>query len=87
MRLHQMHHTILIRVSASISSEGASQMDGYAQIAGCKNGNCPKVFLDDNRVFVQGTSDATGQFNPPDGEVVVEIPLDVLREAAKEVLA
>jgi hypothetical protein len=38
-------------------------------------------------VFVQGVSDATGQFSPPTGEAVVEIPLDVLREAAREVLA
>lgn len=62
-------------------------MDSYTQIAGCKNGNCPKVFVRNNRVFVQGMSDATGQFSPPAGEAVVEIPLDVLREAAREVLA
>lgn len=62
-------------------------MTSYTQIAGCKNGNCPKVFVRDNRVFVQGTPDATGQFSPPANEAVVEIPLDILREAAKEVLA
>ncbi|GAA4672395.1 MULTISPECIES: RNA-binding protein [Amycolatopsis] len=62
-------------------------MDEYTQIAGCKNGNCPKVFVHNNRVFVQGMTDASGQFTPPEGEAVVEIPLDVLREAAREVLA
>lgn len=61
-------------------------MDGYRQIGGCKNGNCPKVFLYNDRVFVQGVADAAGGFSPPVGEAVVEIPLDVLQEAARKVL-
>jgi hypothetical protein len=61
-------------------------MDSYTVIAGCKNGNCPKVIVQGNRVFVQGTT-ASEQFNMPAGEAVVEIPLDVLQEAAREVLA
>lgn len=61
-------------------------MDSYKVIGGCKNGNCPKVIVHNNRVFVQGTSDTTGQFRPPAGEAVVEIPLGVLQEAAREVL-
>jgi hypothetical protein len=60
-------------------------MDSYKVIAGCKNGNCPKVIVKGGRVFVQGAT--SGEFNVPSGEAVVEIPLDVLREAAKEVLA
>jgi hypothetical protein len=58
-----------------------------ADSSGCKNGNCPKVFVRDNRAFIQGAIDTTGQFNPPAGEAVAEIPLDILREAAKAVLA
>ena len=62
-------------------------MKGYEQIAGCKNGNCPKVFVRGGRVFIQGDIDNTGDFVTPAGEAVVEIPLDVLQEAAREVLA
>lgn len=62
-------------------------MDSYTVIAGCKNGNCPKVIVQGNRVFVQGATTANEQFNTPTGEAVVEIPLDVLQEAAREVLA
>ncbi|MFI5614706.1 hypothetical protein [Amycolatopsis sp. NPDC051903] len=62
-------------------------MEGYTQVAGCKNGNCPKVFVKNGRAYIQGTPDTSGDFNPPDGEALVSIPLDILREAAKEVLA
>ncbi len=60
-------------------------MNGYMQVAGCKNGNCPKVYRDGDRIFVQGG--VTREFTTPEGEAVVEIPLGVLEEAAKEVLA
>lgn len=57
------------------------------QVSGCKNGNCAKVYLAGDRAFVQGTLDAEGELHPPAGEAVVEIPMEVLLEAAKEVLA
>ena len=62
-------------------------MASYTVVAGCKNGNCPKVIVQGNRVFVQGTTTASGLFDVPAGEAVVEIPLDVLQEAAREVVA
>jgi hypothetical protein len=59
-------------------------MNSHGQIAGCKSGNCPKVFVRGNRVFVQGdfSPETTAQFDPPAGEAVVEIPFEVLKEAA-----
>lgn len=62
-------------------------MDSYTVIAGCKNGNCPKVIVRGNRVFVQGSTANSGHFSLPAGEGIVEIPLDVLQEAAREVQA
>lgn len=82
-----MHPTILMHVSPSIIMEGSLTMDSYEVIAGCKNGNCPKVIVQGNRVFVQGTTANTDQFDLPAGEGIVEIPLDVLRELRGEVQA
>lgn len=56
-----------------------------SQVAGCKNGNCAKVFVSGSRAFVQGTVDMSGRMTLGAGEAVVEIPVDVLLEAAKEV--
>lgn len=61
-------------------------MNDLRQVAGCKNGNCPKVFVQGDRAFVQGmTSADAAAFVTPAGELVVELPLDVLLEAAREV--
>ncbi len=54
------------------------------RLAGCKNNNCPSIDRVEDRVQVQGT---TTNIDAPDGESVVEIPLDILIEAAKEVLS
>lgn len=55
------------------------------QVAGCKNGNCPKVYTSGDTVFVQGTVNVSDRFRPTADETVVEIPLDILLEAAEEV--
>lgn len=52
------------------------------QIAGCKNGSCPKIFRSGDRVAVQGAVDTerTRTVAPRDRCLVVEIPLAVLAE-------
>lgn len=57
------------------------------QVSGCKNGNCPKIYVSGSAALVQGKVDVSGQFEPAAGETVVEIPVDVLLEAAEEVRA
>lgn len=53
----------------------------------CKNGNCPTIYRSDRGTLViQGytvdSADAEG-LNLPAGESLVEIPLDVLQDAAR----
>lgn len=60
-------------------------MSELIQVAGCRNGSCPKIFVAGDRAIVQGTSRPKGRLDVPPGEALVEIPLDVLREALGEV--
>lgn len=48
----------------------------------CGERDCPHVYLTDRRSFVVQGSIFTG-FAPPEGEALVEIPEDVLREAVR----
>jgi hypothetical protein len=53
------------------------------QLAGCKNGSCPKIFQVGDRVLVQG--DHITDLEAVDAghrQAVVEIPLGILAEAA-----
>lgn len=53
------------------------------KIAGvdCKHGQCPAVFTTDRgSLAVQGY---TVDLKAPDGEAIVEIPLDLLKEAVR----
>ena len=53
----------------------------------CKNGNCPTVYRSDRgTLVVQGytvVSDDAEGLTLPAGESLVEIPLDVLQDAAR----
>jgi hypothetical protein len=50
----------------------------------CGNGSCPTVYSTDrDTVLVQGS--AVSGFSVPAGELVVEIPRDLLLEAARRV--
>ena len=55
--------------------------------ADCKNGNCPTVYRTDRgTVVVQGyavDSEQAEGLTIPAGESLVEIPLDVLQDAAR----
>lgn len=55
------------------------------QVAGCKNGSCPKIFRSGDRVAVQGVVDTarTRAVEPRPGCLTVEIPLAVLAELSE----
>lgn len=56
------------------------------QLAGgdCGKEDCPTVYATDRgTILVQGYTTADHGLTPPDGEAVVEIPLEVLQEAAR----
>ncbi|GAA2634035.1 hypothetical protein [Paractinoplanes durhamensis] len=50
----------------------------------CSGGSCPTVYRTDrDTVLIQGY--ATTAITPPDGELLVEIPRDLLLEAARRI--
>lgn len=59
-------------------------MTSSIRLAGCKNNNCPHVDRVGDQAQVTGTTVST---DPESGESVVEIPMDMLIEAAKEASA
>ncbi|MFC1437790.1 hypothetical protein ABUW04_05915 [Streptacidiphilus sp. N1-10] len=48
----------------------------------CGQGDCPNVYRTDRGTFVVQGNQFTG-FKPPEGEGLVEIPEDVLKEAIR----
>jgi hypothetical protein len=61
-------------------------MTGPEQVAGCKNGPCPKIFTWGDRAAVQGDvgTELTALLSSDDHEDVVSIPIDILVEALHE---
>jgi hypothetical protein len=67
-----------------IGSAGSVTLQAIA--ASCTNGTCPTVYRTDrNTVVVQGYVMAaeTAGIDVPNGELLVEIPLDLLHTAAR----
>lgn len=56
-------------------------MDHIEQLAGCKNGSCPKIFRQGDRLAVQGDITSTSP-EVPGETTTVRIPRDILLEAA-----
>ncbi|WP_306206492.1 hypothetical protein [Actinoplanes sp. RD1] len=52
-----------------------------AVAAQCSSGNCPTVYRDGDDVLVQGYAVEAGPL--PEGELVVRIPAELVREAAR----
>jgi len=47
----------------------------------CYGGTCPTIYKTDRGTFViQGYTVADADVTPPDGEALVEVPMELLRE-------
>jgi len=51
------------------------------KLGGCVDGTCPAIYATDRgTIVVQGAVVNDSDVIPPDGEALVEIPLELLRE-------